>query len=437
MKLSTLITPKNNNVTAFVGAGGKTTAIFQLARQINDPVWIAPSTHMAVSQTKLADRHIILRSPKDIPDPSLPGVTVLTGEIQKDQRSKGLSLYLLNEIFDKSEQFNIPLLIEADGSRQKPLKAPAEHEPPIPPFVDTVVVVVGLQALGHPLEKSWVHRPERFAALAETEIGELISPEHITKMLRHPQGGLKNIPSHARRIVLFNQIDVPHYTGIIRKMSAQLLEHYHAVAAAHLAEEEVVIVRQKTAGIILAAGASERMGQAKQLLDWRGKPFVRVVAETAISSGLDPVIVVTGSFHPEVTNALEGLNVQIVKNPNWIEGQSTSVKLGLRTVPDHTGAAIFLLADQPQIPVSLIEQLVASQAETLAPIVAPMIDGQRGNPVLFDQSTFPDFESITGDSGGRQVFSKHRVTWVPWLDASAGLDVDTPEDYAKLLKYQD
>jgi molybdenum cofactor cytidylyltransferase len=66
-----------------------------------------------------------------------------------------------------------------------------------------------------------------------------------------------------------------------------------------------------------------------------------------------------------------------------------------------------------------------------------MVDGRRGNPVLFDRATFADLMQLTGDAGGRQVFSKHLVTWVPWVEPSAGMDVDTPEDYARLLKYED
>jgi molybdenum cofactor cytidylyltransferase len=96
-----------------------------------------------------------------------------------------------------------------------------------------------------------------------------------------------------------------------------------------------------------------------------------------------------------------------------------------------------LLVDQPQIPADLLRALVDTHASSLAPIVAPMVDGRRGNPVLFDRVTFPDFAGIEGDVGGRAVFSKHPVAWLPWLDASAALDVDTPADYQRLLNYED
>ena len=107
---------------------------------------------------------------------------------------------------------------------------------------------------------------------------------------------------------------------------------------------------ESVAGIILAAGASQRMGQPKPLLLWRGKPFVCHVARTALDAGLTPVVIVIGAHAEEVWAALADLPVEIVYNPNWAEGQSTSVQAGLQSLPPETDAAVFLLADQPHIP---------------------------------------------------------------------------------------
>jgi molybdenum cofactor cytidylyltransferase len=169
------------------------------------------------------------------------------------------------------------------------------------------------------------------------------------------------------------------------------------------------------------------------LLDWKGKPFVRQVAETGLKAGLNPLIVVTGAFSDEVKAALKGLDMQIVHNPDWAQGQSSSVKAGLARIPKEAGGAVFLVVDQPQLPASLLQALKAEHARSLAPIVATQVDGQRSNPVLFDRSTFADFAAIKGDVGGRAIFAKHRVRWLEWLDASLAIDVDTLEDYARLL----
>ena len=91
-----------------------------------------------------------------------------------------------------------------------------------------------------------------------------------------------------------------------------------------------------------------------------------------------------------------------------------------------------MLADQPQIPIPLLHALRETHARKLNPIIGPMIDGQRANPVLFDQVTFNDLSDLSGEVGGRQLFSKYAVEWIPWYDDTALLDVDTPEDYIRL-----
>lgn len=191
---------------------------------------------------------------------------------------------------------------------------------------------------------------------------------------------------------------------------------------------------ESVAGVILAAGASRRLGRSKQLLLWRGKPFIYHVARTALDAGLAPTVVVTGAEADDVRAALEGVPVEIVHNPHWAEGQSTSVRAGLQALPPQATAAVFLLADQPHIPVELVRALVERHAQARSPIVAPMIEGKRGNPVLFDRAVFPDLMSLQGDAGGRQVFSRYPTANVLWNDPRPLLDVDTLEDYERLLK---
>ncbi len=190
---------------------------------------------------------------------------------------------------------------------------------------------------------------------------------------------------------------------------------------------------ESVAGIILAAGASRRMGRSKQLLMWRGKLFICQVANTALDAGLSPVVVVTGAEADEVRAALADLPVEIVHNPDWAEGQSTSVRAGLQSLPPDTRAVIFFLADQPHIPTTLVRALVEQYTQTLSPIVAPLVGDRRGNPVLFDRNTFSDLMSLHGDAGGRLVFSRYPITHVPWNDPNLLLDVDTLEDYERLL----
>jgi molybdenum cofactor cytidylyltransferase len=192
---------------------------------------------------------------------------------------------------------------------------------------------------------------------------------------------------------------------------------------------QIHAVHEAIAGVILAAGGATRFGRLKQLLDWHGQPMVRHVAQIALQAGLAPVVVVTGAGAEQVTQAVAGLPVSVVENPHWLRGQSTSMQAGLSAIDPRGGGVVFLLADQPNVPAALIQALVDTHSQGLAPIVAPLVDGQRGNPVLFDPTTFGDLMQVGGDVGGRQIFSKHPLLYVPWHDRGVLLDVDEPSDY--------
>ena len=435
---------------ALVGAGGKTTALFQLARQLSPPVFITATTHLATEQLHLVDHHFVIKNSEDTAalEVNLPqGVILFTGETAGTVRAQGVEEATLKRILRLADARCSPLLIEADSAQMRPLKAPAAHEPAIPDFVNTVVVVAGLRGLGKPLSPEWVHRPERFGAISGVGPGETITQNALVNVLTSPAGALKNIPPDARRIMLLNQADTSAIQAQAHGMVVQLQDKFHAVIVASLDVSNhtrsvarvppggnVIAVNEWVAGVILAAGDARRMGQPKQLLEWRGKPLIRHVAEMALEAGLSSVIVVTGAYANEVEAALEGLPLILVHNQNWEAGQSTSVKRGLDVVRSEVGGVVFILADQPQVPATLIRALCETHAATLAPIVAPQIDGQRGNPVLFDRATFSDFETLTGDQGGRPLFAHYQVTWIPWHDSRPLADVDTFEDYQRLLK---
>ncbi len=429
-------------VAAFVGAGGKTTALFQLARELPAPVIVSATTHLGIWQIPLADRHVIAATPAALEalEHGLNGVILVTGEIE-EERTEPLDPETMKWLYEFCGYHSLPLLIEADGSRQKALKAEGEHEPPIPPFARLVIVVAGVSALGKPLREESVHRPEIFARLSGLQPGETITPSALARVLSHPEGGLKNIPDHARRVALLNQADTPELQAQADSIAKNLLPSFDAAILSSLKEKQIYAVREPIAGIILAAGGSQRFGQPKQLLEWRGNPFVRAVARTALEAGLSPVVVVTGAHQEQVAGAVQGLPVRVVHNKEWESGQASSIVKGVLTLTPYPsplkgegypGGAIFLLADQPQVTPTILHALVEEHASTLAPVVAPMVLDRRANPVLFDREAFPELMKLEGDVGGRAIFSKYRVTYLPWHDDALLLDVDTPEHYQRL-----
>lgn len=444
---------------AFVGAGGKTTALFRTAKEIVDSrgearhtttVFVTTTTHLGAWQTNLVDHLIIANSIRDIEKlrVEIPaGVVLITGEVH-DHLLSGLSGVLLEELQRIAEEQEMSLLIEADGAHQCPLKAPAEHEPAIPDFTRRVFVVAGMTGLGKPLTKDWVHRPELFARLSGLHIGEEITEEAIIKMIIDQHGGLKGIPPGARRTALLNQADDAELQSRARSIGKRLIPVYQASVVASLLppfraippghedgrSDETEVVIEPIAGIVLAAGGSSRFGTPKQLLPWNGISLVRHVVLTGLKAGLDPVVVVVGSSASEVRQSVYNLPVRIVNNPDWDDGMSSSIKAGLGGLSDDVGGAVFLQCDQPQIPYTLIRKLVEVHETTLHPIIAPQVDELRGNPVLFDAITFSELLKLTGDIGGRALFADHPVEWVTWHDPNILLDIDTPEDYTKFLE---
>jgi molybdenum cofactor cytidylyltransferase len=192
------------------------------------------------------------------------------------------------------------------------------------------------------------------------------------------------------------------------------------------------------AAIILAAGSASRMGRPKQLLDWGGRPLVRVAAEQALAAPLDQVLVVVGAAHDQVLAALEGLPLRIVANPDYAVGQSTSLRAGVAALGPQIAAALVMLGDQPFVTPAIVGRLVDEWRASGASIVAPVYAGQRGNPVLFARAIFPELLAITGDQGARGVLAADpaRVHPVAFDDDRPLADIDTPEDYRRLIRDQ-
>lgn len=179
----------------------------------------------------------------------------------------------------------------------------------------------------------------------------------------------------------------------------------------------------------------QRMGTAKQLLPFRGQTILECVVDNALASRLQQVIVVLGYQAGLLEPLLKKKDVSLVFNPLYQSGQSTSLKAGLETVTDEAEAVLFLLGDQPLITAETINTIInAYETSARAPIVLPVFEGKRGNPVLFSRATFPHLEKLHDDCGARPLFEEYagQILSVPISDASILFDIDTPADYQRL-----
>jgi molybdenum cofactor cytidylyltransferase len=186
------------------------------------------------------------------------------------------------------------------------------------------------------------------------------------------------------------------------------------------------------AGVVLGAGLARRMGRQKLLLEVRGRAVVRWSVEGVLPHVAD-VVVVTGLDDDGVRAALEGLAVRFAVNPRPQAGQGSSIAVGMAALRPWTTATLIALGDQPWLPEGVIAALLRARAETGKAIVTPVYRGVQGTPVLFGAEVFAELAALDGDAGARAIVQARpeRVARVA-IDAPMPLDVDTPEDYARL-----
>jgi len=189
-----------------------------------------------------------------------------------------------------------------------------------------------------------------------------------------------------------------------------------------------------TAGIILAAGESSRFGHPKQLVELHGRVLVAWVLDAALASRLEAVFLVLGRDHREIGDAL-GQRVghpklELVFNPRYHEGQSTSLTAGLFRIRDRFPAVMFLLGDQPLVDASTINRLLEKFRHSGKTICVPVHRGQRGNPTLFSRSHYEELARLAGDKGARDIIAARpdQVLEVSVADPALFLDIDTQAD---------
>ena len=184
------------------------------------------------------------------------------------------------------------------------------------------------------------------------------------------------------------------------------------------------------AGIVLAAGASRRMGRFKLLLPWRGRPVLAHVLEAVRASAIPHRILVLGHEAAAVRAAIDLAGFTVLDNPDYREGQSTSMRVGLSAVPAGCTGYLFLLGDQPGITATFIDDLVARHAAEPDRILVPTAGGRRTSPVLFPAGFHQALLGVTGDQGGRPLLEAHadRIRAVPVGDPALLRDLDEPPD---------
>jgi molybdenum cofactor cytidylyltransferase len=190
-----------------------------------------------------------------------------------------------------------------------------------------------------------------------------------------------------------------------------------------------------TALIILAAGASSRLGEPKQNLLFENQTLLQRAVETGLASACNPIIVVLGA-NVETIESISLVDVKVLYNSEWNEGMASSIRVAVNEIMKNTALTdiIIMLCDQPFVTAALIDTMLQKQMETGKSIIACSYNNTIGVPALFNRSLFAELLLLKGHDGAKKILQTHQhdVITVPFEPGS--IDIDTKEDYTRLLK---
>ena len=446
------IDAETTSVIAVVGGGGKTSLIFRLMEEFaagGKKVIVTTTTHMAYEPDRPfaedGDTDKICDQLKNF------SYTVAAGL----DRSKGKIGCLPKEKLSELKKLCDVLLIEADGAKRLPLKVPGEWEPVIPEFVDLVIGVVGMDALGEPIRKT-CHRPEKVAAFLGKGMEEAVAEDDIVKIAVSEEALRKCVGERAYRVLL-NKADIPGKAEAAEKIAENLekqgvcavwgslqRENYNSICNCIDRTEEKAEVwmnklqepqnkgsqaQEKPTFIMLAAGNSRRFGSNKLLYEIDGVPMylrtLEKLQKAASELGNCEIIVVTQ--YEEIAAKAQKSGVRVLINPHPERGISSSMQIGLATAKESS-ACLFTVSDQPWLTTETIVDLVRKFQSEQKGMACTILNNKTGNPCIFSRKYYQELMEITGDKGGKQIINRHPedVAYLEIEDAKELVDVDVP-----------
>jgi molybdenum cofactor cytidylyltransferase len=184
--------------------------------------------------------------------------------------------------------------------------------------------------------------------------------------------------------------------------------------------------------ILLAAGGSVRLGQPKQLIQFKNKLLINHIIAQIMSAGLSNIRVVLGKHFSEIKAQITEKNLEILQNKDWEKGISSSIKCGLTNLKPETEAVLIFIVDQPFLSSELISKIQKRFTNSKAKIIAACVSGQIVHPVLYRKEVFAKLMKLEGDVGGKAIFGTELVDTVNWGDEKLLLDIDSIDDLKKI-----
>lgn len=431
------------HLVAIIGGGGKSSLLFALARALHGPVVLTTTTRIFAVQMKTApsvlyaDEYLLSDERLALAEwPALSqslaqhGRCLVVGRV-RGEKAEGVPVELPGRLLGRPDVDYV--LVEADGSRMRPCKAPAAHEPVIPPDSTLVVPMAGIDALSGSIAEV-AHRPERVAALTGLGADEHLTPKDLARLMVHPAGGLKAVPVGAKVMPVLNKVESQEQEALARQTARHILRSDRVrqiVLCALATETPAREVHSRVTAVVLAAGESNRMGQTKQLLPWGETTVLGQTLANLSASLIHDLVVVTGHERQAVAAVAAEQRIKAVHNPNYLQGEMlSSLQVAIHSLPADRSAVLVMLADQPMIRPETINRLLIAYWQGKGRLVAPFHEGRRGNPVVIDRSLFGELLTLPRGAAPRALLKRHP-------EALFRLEVNDPSVLQDLDKWAD
>jgi len=246
MHLKEALGVRRGEMVSLIGAGGKTTTLFRLAKELRDEggkVLVTTTTKIFKPTKPHVDRLFLVEDvvafPAEISKLKAPVIIGAGYRIDEDDKLIGLPAAWLDTL-NKSRQFD-SILVEADGAASRLFKIPSEIEPVVPNSCDVVIWIMAIKIIGKPLDANVVHRAERAVSLLGVTPGTPLKAEHILQLVKHPEGCLKGVPAQSRKVALLSQADSPDDIQKANELAQALLKlgFERAVIVSYLKDDAV------------------------------------------------------------------------------------------------------------------------------------------------------------------------------------------------------
>ncbi len=429
---------------AFVGAGGKTSAMFRMAAELGRRFRVLCST-----TTHLSSRETLPSTVRIGPGADLSGIEgaclsawackeacLVTGVETAPGKVGSPPASILRKLVSAADVS----LLESDGSRGKPVKIPAAHEPDVPEFANKTLVVFGADSFGAAVSDGNFFNLEAACKSGIIARGDILGPEAFGIVAR--RGGYYMLGGRMPLFLLVNKADACGADAAEAYARAAYSPLLGGVAVSSLREPGAFVriidnSKDRMACVILAAGESKRFGSPKLAAGFGRGTLLGAVLRNARSSGFDSIFLVVGHQADMLLLSLgeAALNgVEIVRNPAFRSGMGSSVRAGIEAVESRGfDSAAIMLGDKPLAGPETIGPVLHAYRRSAASICAAVCSGTPGHPAVFRKRFFADLKVIPGDRGARGIMEANcdRVLAVD-VDPSTQQDVDVRDDLERL-----